>query len=51
MVLNGKAEETLKARDAKLEAARAARKMERGAQFALASMESNRSVTKLAANN
>jgi putative transposase len=49
--LNGKAEEILKARDAKLEAARAARKMEREAHFALASMESNRSVTKLAANN
>lgn len=49
--LNGKAEEIFKARDAKLEAARAARKMEREAQVALASMESNRSVTKLAANN
>lgn len=49
--LNGKAEEIFHARDAKLEAARAARKMEREAHFALASMESNRSVTKLAANN
>ena len=49
--LNGKAEEIFNARDAKLEAARAARKMEREAHFALASMESNRSVTKLAANN
>jgi transposase InsO family protein len=49
--LNGKAEEIFKARDAKLEAARSARKMEREAQFALALMESNRSVTKLAANN
>jgi putative transposase len=49
--LNGKEEEIFKARDAKLEAARAARKMKREAQIALASMERSRSLTKLAANS
>jgi putative transposase len=49
--LNGKEEEIFTARDAKLEAARAARKMEREAQVAFASMKNNRSTTKLAANN
>lgn len=49
--LNGKEEEIFNARDAKLEAARAARKMEREALIASAPMESNRSVTKLAANS
>jgi transposase InsO family protein len=49
--LNGKAEEIFKARDAKLEAARAARKMKREAQNPLASVKNNCSVTKLADNN
>lgn len=48
--LNGKEEEIFKARDAKLDAARAKRKMEREAQTALASMENYRSVTMLKAN-
>jgi hypothetical protein len=47
--LNGKEEEVFKAPDAKLEAARAARKMEGEPQLALASMESNRSGTTLEA--
>jgi transposase InsO family protein len=47
--LNGKAEEIFKARDEKLEAARAARKLERDAQKATTSTGNNRSTTKLAA--
>ncbi len=49
--LNGKEEEMFTTRDAKLEAARSGRKMEREAQVALASMKNDRSITKLAANN
>ena len=47
--LNGKAEEIFKARDEKLDAARAARKLERDAQKATTSTKNNRSATKLAA--
>jgi transposase InsO family protein len=46
--LNGKAEEIFNARDKKLEAARAARKMQRGAHWAPAAAVYNSSVTNLA---
>lgn len=47
--LNGKAEEIFKARDQKLEAARAARKLQRQARMPAAVVFNNRSVTNLAA--
>ena len=47
--LNGKEEEIFRARDEKLEAARAARKKKREALAVIASKKNNRSATKLEA--